>query len=57
MQALDRLDPVLALSPGPAERHGFEYYRHGTLSLTMSGRRSEPAMSKGPLGFRNTSTV
>jgi hypothetical protein len=24
---------VLALSPGRAERHGFEYYRHGTLSL------------------------
>lgn len=31
--ALDRLDPVLPLSPGRAERHGFEYYRHGTLSL------------------------
>jgi len=24
---------VLPLSPGRAERHGFEYYRHGTLSL------------------------
>jgi len=33
IQALDRLDPVLPLSPGRAERHGFEYYRHGTLSL------------------------
>jgi transposase len=33
VQALDRLDPVLPLSPGRAERHGFEYYRHGTLSL------------------------
>lgn len=33
MQALNRLDPVLPLSPGRAERHGFEYYRHGTLSL------------------------
>jgi transposase len=32
-QALDRKDPVLPLSPGRAERHGFEYYRHGTLSL------------------------
>jgi hypothetical protein len=32
-QALDRLDPVLPLSPGRAERHGFAYYRHGTLSL------------------------
>ena len=43
MQALDRLDPVLPLSPGRAERHGFEYYRHGTLSLyaalnTATGR-------------------
>lgn len=33
IQALDRLDPVLPLSAGRAERHGFEYYRHGTLSL------------------------
>ncbi len=33
IQALDRRDPVLPLSPGRAERHGFEYDRHGTLSL------------------------
>jgi len=33
IQALDRVDPLLPLSPGRAERHGFEYYRHGTLSL------------------------
>jgi transposase len=33
IQALDRLDPVLPFSPGRAERHGFEYFRHGTLSL------------------------
>jgi transposase len=33
VQARDRLDPVLPLSPGRLERHGFEYYRHGTLSL------------------------
>lgn len=33
IQALDRLDPVLPLSPGRAERHGFEYVRHGTRSL------------------------
>lgn len=43
IQALDRLDPVLPLSRGRAEDHGFEYYRHGTLSLytaldTASGR-------------------
>jgi transposase len=31
--AIQALDPVLPLSPGRAERHGFEYYRHGTLSL------------------------
>jgi transposase len=42
IQALDRLDPVLPLSPGRFERHGFEYFRHGTLSLyaaldTLSG--------------------
>ncbi len=33
IQALDRLDPVLPMSPGRIERHGFEYFRHGTLSL------------------------
>ena len=33
IQALDRTVPVLPLSPGRAERHGFEYFRHGTLSL------------------------
>jgi hypothetical protein len=33
IQALDRLNPVLPLSPGRAERHGFECYRHGPLSL------------------------
>ena len=33
IQALDRKDPILPLSPGRAERHGFEYIRHGTLSL------------------------
>ncbi len=36
IQALDRLDPVLPLSPGRLERHGFEYYRHGTLSLSAA---------------------
>src|SRR5215831_8928474 len=33
IQALDRLAPVLPLSPGRAERHGYESDRHGTLSL------------------------
>jgi len=43
IQALDRTLPVLPLSPGRAERHGFEYIRNGTLSLyaaldTRTGR-------------------
>ena len=29
----DRLDRRLPLSPGRAEKHGFKYYRRGTLSL------------------------
>lgn len=33
IQALDRLDPMLPLPPGRAERHGFEYFRRGTLAL------------------------
>ncbi|MGB2634686.1 MAG: transposase [Candidatus Acidiferrum sp.] len=33
IQTLDRKDPMLPFSPGRAERHGFEYFRHGTLSL------------------------
>jgi transposase len=55
IQALDRLDPVLPLSPGRAERPGFEYYRHGTLSLyaaldVKSGRVA------GKTAKRHTST-
>jgi len=33
IQALDRTDARLPMSPGRAERQGFEYVRHGTLSL------------------------
>src|SRR5580765_5011021 len=36
IKALDRLDPVLRLSPGRAARHGFEYDRHGALCLLAS---------------------
>ncbi len=36
IQALDRLDPVLPLSLCRAERHGYEYYRHGTPSLYVA---------------------
>ena len=35
IQALDRLDPVLPLSRGRAERHGFEYFRHGMLLISI----------------------
>ena len=33
IQALDRTDPALPRYAGRGERHGFEYYRHVTLSL------------------------
>ena len=33
IQALDRLDPVLPLSPRPRRTIWLQYYRHGTLSL------------------------
>jgi transposase len=33
IQALDRKDRMLPLSPGRVESHGFEYKRNGTLSL------------------------
>ncbi|OTP79796.1 Mobile element protein [Caballeronia sordidicola] len=33
IQALERRDRMLPLSPGRAESHGFEYKRNGTLSL------------------------
>lgn len=54
IQALDRLDPVLPMSPGRAERHGFEYYRHGTLSLYAA---LEPRTGKvvGRTAARHTS--
>ena len=44
IQALDRLHPVLPLSPGRAERHGFEYYRHGP----FHSRRSEHSKWPSP---------
>src|SRR5690606_19399078 len=45
IQALDRRDPILPMSPGRAERHGFEYVRNGTLSLCMQPSRRSPARS------------
>ena len=54
IQALDRLDPVLPLSPGRAERHGFEYYRHGTLSL-YAALNTETGEVVGRTAERHTS--
>src|SRR5512140_1772649 len=54
IQALDRLDPVLPLSPGRAERHGFEYYRHGTLSL-YAALDVKTGKVKGKTAKRHTS--
>ena len=50
IQALDRCDPVLPLSPGRAERHGFEYYRHGTLSLYAALNTKTGEVSRQSLG-------
>src|SRR5712672_3321381 len=54
IQALDRLDPVLPLSPGRAERHGFEYFRHGTLSL-YAAFNTKTAEVLGKTAARHTS--
>src|SRR5271167_2658335 len=54
IQALDRQDPVLPLSPGRAARHGFEYYRHGTLSL-YAALEVKTGKVKGKTAKRHTS--
>lgn len=54
IQALDRLDPVLPLSPGRAERHGFEYFRHGTLSL-YAALNTQTGAVLGKTAARHTS--
>ena len=54
IQALDRLDPVLPLSPGRAERQGFEYYRHGTLFL-YAAPDTASARVDGKTAARHTS--
>jgi transposase len=54
IQALDRLDPVLPLSPGRAERHGFEYFRHGTLSL-YAALDTQTGVVAGKTAARHTS--
>jgi len=54
IQALDRRDPVLPLSPGRAERHGFEYVRHGTLSL-YAALETQTGAVLGKTAVRHTS--
>jgi hypothetical protein len=44
----------LPLSPGRAERHGFEYYRHGTLSL-YSALNTQTGEVLGKTTARHTS--
>jgi transposase len=54
IQALDRRDPILSLSPGRAERHGFEYVRHGTLSL-YAALETQSGVVLGKTAERHTS--
>ena len=54
IQALDRRDPILPLSPGRAERHGFEYVRHGTLSL-YAALETQTGAVLGKTAVRHTS--
>lgn len=54
IQALDRLDPVLPLSPGRAQSHGFEYFRHGTLSL-YAALETQSGLVLGKTASRHTS--
>ncbi|HJN16907.1 MAG TPA: IS630 family transposase, partial [Armatimonadota bacterium] len=54
IQALDRRDRVLPLSPGRVERHGFEYKRHGTLSL-YAALNTQTGAVQGKTAARHTS--
>jgi len=54
IQALDRRDRVLPLSPGRAERHGFEYKRNGTLSL-YAALNTQTGKVQGKTAVRHTS--
>src|SRR6202162_4510617 len=55
IQALDRLDPVLPLSPGRLERHGFEYRRTGAWSL-YAALDVKTGKVQGKTAERHTST-
>ena len=50
IQALDRKDLVLTLSPVRAKRHGFEYFRHGTLSESSSALHPDVLILAQPGG-------
>jgi hypothetical protein len=54
IQALDRLDPVLPLSPGRVERHEFGYHPHGTLPL-YPARDSAKGCAHGKTAASHTS--
>ena len=54
IQALDRRDRALPLSPGGAERHGFEYKRNGTLSL-YAALNTKTGQVQGKTAARHTS--
>jgi len=54
IQALDRRDRMLPLSPGRAERHGFEYKRNGTLSL-YAALNTKTGQVHGKTAARHTS--
>jgi len=54
MQALDRRDRILPLSPGRTERHGFEYKRNGTLSL-YAALNTRTGKVHGKTALRHTS--
>ncbi|MEA3095048.1 MAG: hypothetical protein QOJ04_6390 [Caballeronia sp.] len=55
IQALDRKDRMLPLSPGRAESHGFEYKRNGTLSL-FAALDTATGEVPGKTASRHTST-
>jgi len=44
------------MSPGRAERHGFEYYRHGTLSL-YAALNVKTGKVHGKTALRHTSKL
>jgi len=56
IQALDRVDPVLPLSPGRAGRQGCEYFRHGTRSL-YAAFHTRPGEVLGRTAERHTSAA